>query len=54
MNDTGDGEAAEVVAGTRRAAGAQQRVGERQVDQHGVGAEDERGGAQAPIAADRR
>ena len=33
---------------------AQKRVGERQVDEHGVGAEDERGGAQAPIAADRR
>jgi UDP-GlcNAc:undecaprenyl-phosphate/decaprenyl-phosphate GlcNAc-1-phosphate transferase len=33
---------------------AEQRVGQRQVDQDGVGAEDERGGAQAPIAADRR
>jgi UDP-GlcNAc:undecaprenyl-phosphate GlcNAc-1-phosphate transferase len=33
---------------------AEQRVGERQVDEHRVGAEDERGGAQAPIAADRR
>jgi UDP-GlcNAc:undecaprenyl-phosphate GlcNAc-1-phosphate transferase len=34
--------------------GAQQRVGERQVDEHGIGAEQERGGAQAPIAADGR
>ena len=33
---------------------AEQRVGERQVDQDRVGAEDERGGAQTPIAADRR
>jgi UDP-GlcNAc:undecaprenyl-phosphate/decaprenyl-phosphate GlcNAc-1-phosphate transferase len=32
---------------------AQQRVGERQVDQDRVGAEDERGDAQASIAADR-
>jgi UDP-GlcNAc:undecaprenyl-phosphate/decaprenyl-phosphate GlcNAc-1-phosphate transferase len=32
--------------------GAQQRVGERQMDQDGVGADDERGHAQAPIAAD--
>jgi UDP-GlcNAc:undecaprenyl-phosphate GlcNAc-1-phosphate transferase len=36
------------------APGAQQRVGERQVDQDRVGAEQERGGAQAPIAADGR
>jgi UDP-GlcNAc:undecaprenyl-phosphate GlcNAc-1-phosphate transferase len=34
--------------------GAEQRVGERQVDQDRVGADDEHGGAQAPIAADRR
>ena len=33
---------------------AEQRVGERQVDQHRIRAEDERGGAQTPIAADRR
>ncbi len=33
---------------------AEQRVGERQVDEHRVGAEDKRGGAQTPIAADRR
>ena len=32
---------------------AEQGVGERQVDQQRVGAEDERGGAQAPIATDR-
>ena len=35
-------------------AGAEQRVGQRQMDQDGVGAEEERGGAQAPIAADGR
>jgi len=34
--------------------GAEQSIGERQVDQQRVGAEDERGGAQAPVAADRR
>src|ERR1700736_6577624 len=33
---------------------AEQRVGELQVEQDRVGAEEERGGAQAPIAADRR
>jgi UDP-GlcNAc:undecaprenyl-phosphate GlcNAc-1-phosphate transferase len=33
---------------------AQQRIGERQVDQDRVGAEDERGAPQAPIAADGR
>jgi UDP-GlcNAc:undecaprenyl-phosphate GlcNAc-1-phosphate transferase len=32
---------------------AEQPIGERQVDQQGVGAQDERGGAQAPIATDR-
>jgi UDP-GlcNAc:undecaprenyl-phosphate GlcNAc-1-phosphate transferase len=31
----------------------EQRVRQRQVDENGVGAEDERGGPQAPIAADR-
>lgn len=35
------------------AGGAEQRVGQREVDEHRVGTEDERGGAQAPIAADR-
>ena len=34
--------------------GAEERVGERQVDEHGVRAEQERGGEQAPIAADGR
>jgi UDP-GlcNAc:undecaprenyl-phosphate GlcNAc-1-phosphate transferase len=40
--------------GDARAAarGREQRFGERQVDEDGVGAKDERGGAQAPIAAD--
>jgi UDP-GlcNAc:undecaprenyl-phosphate/decaprenyl-phosphate GlcNAc-1-phosphate transferase len=33
---------------------AEQGVGERQVDEDGVGAEHERSGAQTPIAADRR
>jgi UDP-GlcNAc:undecaprenyl-phosphate GlcNAc-1-phosphate transferase len=42
----------EVSAG--RPSGAEQRVGERQVDQDGVGAEGERGAPQAPIAADGR
>ena len=37
----------------RRSLGAQQRIGQRQVDEDGVGAQHERGGAQAPIAADR-
>ncbi len=35
-------------------AGAEQRVGERQVDEDRVGAEQQRGGTQAPIAADGR
>ncbi len=34
--------------------GVQEGVGERQVDEHGVGAKEQRGGAQAPIAADGR
>jgi len=34
--------------------GAEQRIGERQVDEDGVRAEQERGGEQAPIAADGR
>ncbi|MGP8242753.1 MAG: glycosyltransferase family 4 protein [Solirubrobacteraceae bacterium] len=32
---------------------AEQRIGERQVDQQRIGADDQRGGTQAPIAADR-
>jgi UDP-GlcNAc:undecaprenyl-phosphate GlcNAc-1-phosphate transferase len=47
---------ADAVAEPRAAgdAGAEQRVGQRQVDQDGVGAEDQRGGTQAPIGADGR
>jgi UDP-GlcNAc:undecaprenyl-phosphate/decaprenyl-phosphate GlcNAc-1-phosphate transferase len=45
------GDAGSADAGTG-ARGREQRFGERQVDEHRVGAEDERGGAQAPIAAD--
>jgi UDP-GlcNAc:undecaprenyl-phosphate GlcNAc-1-phosphate transferase len=37
-----------------RGAGTQDRVGERQVDEDRVGAEQKRGGAQAPIVADGR
>jgi UDP-GlcNAc:undecaprenyl-phosphate/decaprenyl-phosphate GlcNAc-1-phosphate transferase len=36
-----------------RPRGDEQRIGERQVDQDGVGAEQQRRGAQPPIAADR-
>jgi UDP-GlcNAc:undecaprenyl-phosphate GlcNAc-1-phosphate transferase len=35
------------------AVGAEQGIGQREVDEDGIGAEDERGGSQAPIAADR-
>jgi UDP-GlcNAc:undecaprenyl-phosphate/decaprenyl-phosphate GlcNAc-1-phosphate transferase len=38
----------------RSTGGAEQPVGQRQVDQDGVGAEQERGAAQAPVAADGR
>ncbi len=41
-------------SGEPSAPRAQQRVGERQVDQQGIGAAQEHGGAQAPIAADGR
>ncbi len=37
-----------------RVTRAEQRVGQRQVDQDGVGAEHERGGPQAPVPADGR
>jgi UDP-GlcNAc:undecaprenyl-phosphate GlcNAc-1-phosphate transferase len=47
---SGDGEGVPGDGGLR----AEQGVGQRQVDEHCVGAEDERGGPQAPIAADRR
>jgi UDP-GlcNAc:undecaprenyl-phosphate GlcNAc-1-phosphate transferase len=55
--DTGPGvvsapEQGDVRVGAGVVRGAEQRVGERQVDQHRVGTQDERGGAQAPIAAD--
>jgi UDP-GlcNAc:undecaprenyl-phosphate GlcNAc-1-phosphate transferase len=50
VSSAGDGKG-EMVGDVER-AGAEQAVGERQVDQHRVGANDERGGAQAPIAAD--
>jgi UDP-GlcNAc:undecaprenyl-phosphate GlcNAc-1-phosphate transferase len=48
ISQTGDAGSGHVVMPGR----AQQRVGERQVDEHGVGAEHKRGPAQAPIAAD--
>jgi UDP-GlcNAc:undecaprenyl-phosphate GlcNAc-1-phosphate transferase len=41
------------VVGDARPGRAEQPVGQRQVNQHGVGAEQERGPTQAPIAADR-
>jgi UDP-GlcNAc:undecaprenyl-phosphate GlcNAc-1-phosphate transferase len=34
--------------------GAEQGIGQREVDEDRIGAEDKRGGSQAPIAADRR
>jgi UDP-GlcNAc:undecaprenyl-phosphate/decaprenyl-phosphate GlcNAc-1-phosphate transferase len=46
-----DGVHASVGDGTRR---REQAFGERQVDQDGVGAEQQRGGAQPPVAADGR
>jgi UDP-GlcNAc:undecaprenyl-phosphate GlcNAc-1-phosphate transferase len=51
VSDAGDGDVQ--VLGGGRAGRAEQPVGQRQVNQHGVGAEQERGPAQAPIAADR-
>jgi len=41
------------VGGGPRRGRAEQRVGERQVDQDRVGAKDQRGAPQAPVAADR-
>jgi UDP-GlcNAc:undecaprenyl-phosphate GlcNAc-1-phosphate transferase len=42
------------VGGDVARGGAEQRIGKRQVDQNGVGAQHERGSAQAPVAADGR
>jgi UDP-GlcNAc:undecaprenyl-phosphate GlcNAc-1-phosphate transferase len=50
VHEAGDGEG-EMVGDVPRAR-AEQPVGERQVDQQGVRADDERGGTQAPLAAD--
>ncbi len=50
---TGSGVGADDVPMVNSALGAEQGVGERQVDQQRVGAEDQGGGAQAPIATDR-
>ncbi len=48
----GDGEGE--MAGDVGRARAEQRIGQREVDHHGVGAEHERGSPQAPVAADGR
>jgi UDP-GlcNAc:undecaprenyl-phosphate/decaprenyl-phosphate GlcNAc-1-phosphate transferase len=50
VNDAGHGKR-QVVRDVDR-AGREEPVRERKVDQHRVGAEGERGGAQAPVAAD--
>jgi UDP-GlcNAc:undecaprenyl-phosphate GlcNAc-1-phosphate transferase len=50
LTDAGNREGEAVVDPV--AGGAEQRVGQREVDEHRVGAEEERGSAQAPIAAD--
>jgi UDP-GlcNAc:undecaprenyl-phosphate/decaprenyl-phosphate GlcNAc-1-phosphate transferase len=52
VSDTGDGDAH--VRDGVGLGGAENRVGKRQVDEDRVGAKQERGGAQAPIAADGR
>jgi UDP-GlcNAc:undecaprenyl-phosphate/decaprenyl-phosphate GlcNAc-1-phosphate transferase len=57
VSETGEPEAASAdgagdARAPRSALGAQQRVGERKVDQDRVGAERERGSAQAPVVAD--
>jgi UDP-GlcNAc:undecaprenyl-phosphate GlcNAc-1-phosphate transferase len=51
VSDAGDSDVQ--VVGDVRPGRAEQAVGQRQVNQHGVGAEQERGPTQAPIAADR-
>jgi UDP-GlcNAc:undecaprenyl-phosphate GlcNAc-1-phosphate transferase len=52
--ETGEFHAVSPPDGRASAVRAEQRVGERQVDEDRVRAEHERGGAQAPIAADGR
>jgi UDP-GlcNAc:undecaprenyl-phosphate GlcNAc-1-phosphate transferase len=52
--ETGEFRAVARDGGPPSAVGAEQRFGQRQVDEDRVGAEHERGGAQAPIAADGR
>jgi UDP-GlcNAc:undecaprenyl-phosphate GlcNAc-1-phosphate transferase len=52
VSGAGDGNVQ--VLGGVRPGGAEDGVGERQVNQDRVGAEEQRGDAQAPIAADRR
>jgi UDP-GlcNAc:undecaprenyl-phosphate GlcNAc-1-phosphate transferase len=52
--ETGEFRAVALDGGRPSTLGAEQRFGERQVDEDRVGAEHERGGAQAPIAADGR
>jgi UDP-GlcNAc:undecaprenyl-phosphate GlcNAc-1-phosphate transferase len=47
------GDADECVPGGPDRSRAEQRVGERQVDEDRIGAEEQRGGAQPPVAADR-
>jgi UDP-GlcNAc:undecaprenyl-phosphate GlcNAc-1-phosphate transferase len=52
VSGAGDGDVQ--VRGGAGPRGAEDGVGERQVDEDGIGAKRERGGPQAPIAADRR
>src|SRR5277367_2861406 len=52
VSEVGDGEVH--ATGEVGGGGAEHRVGKRQMDEDGVGAKQERGGAQAPIAADGR
>jgi UDP-GlcNAc:undecaprenyl-phosphate GlcNAc-1-phosphate transferase len=52
VSETGHGEVQ--VVDDPDSPGAQQRVGERQVDEQGIGAEQQRGPTQAPITADGR
>jgi UDP-GlcNAc:undecaprenyl-phosphate/decaprenyl-phosphate GlcNAc-1-phosphate transferase len=49
---SGDGDVG--IGGDALRAGAQHRIGKRQVDEDRVGAQQERGGAQAPVPADGR